>query len=38
MNFDPETGILTIRGLQQEVDRIDYDEENGVLVIKLYTN
>lgn len=35
MRFDPETGVLVIRGLKQEVDRIDYDEENGELIIKL---
>lgn len=35
MNFNPETGVLVIRGLKQEVDRIDYDEETGELIIKL---
>ena len=35
MNFDPNTGVLTIRGLQQEVDRIDYDETTGELIIRL---
>lgn len=35
MNFDPETGILTIRGLQQEVDRIRYDYETAELIITL---
>ena len=33
MNFDPETGILTIRGLQQEVDRIRYDYDTAELII-----
>ena len=33
MNFDPATGILTIRGLQQEVDRIRYDYETAELII-----
>lgn len=33
MNFDPETGILTISGLQQEVDRIRYDYETAELII-----
>lgn len=35
MNFDAETGILTIRGLKQEVERINYNEETAELVIKL---
>ena len=35
MNFDPETGVLTIRGLEQEVNRIGYIEEEGVLIIRL---
>ena len=35
MNFDPETGTLTIRGLRQEVDRIRYDETTGEIIIKL---
>ena len=35
MDFDPKTGILTIRGLQQEVDRISYDEETAELIIRL---
>ena len=33
MNFDPETGILAIRGLQQEVDRIRYDYDTAELII-----
>ena len=35
MNFDPATGILTISGLQQEVDRIRYDYETAELIISL---
>ena len=35
MNFDPETGVLVIRGLEQEVNRIGYIEEDGVLIIRL---
>ena len=35
MNFDPATGILTISGLQQEVQRIRYDEETAELIIRL---
>ena len=31
--FDTETGILTISGLQQEVDRIRYDYETAELII-----
>ena len=34
MNFDPSTGILTISGLQQEVDRIRYDYETAELIIR----
>ena len=33
MIFDPATGILTISGLQQEVDRIRYDYETAELII-----
>ena len=33
MNFDPATGILTISGLQQEVDRIRYDYATAELII-----
>lgn len=33
MNFDPSTGILTISGLQQEVDRIRYDYDTAELII-----
>ena len=35
MDFNAEDGILTITGLKQEVERISYDEENGVLTITL---
>ena len=35
MNFDPETGILTISGLEQEVDRVSYNERTGELVIRI---
>lgn len=35
MNFNPEDGVLTIRGLEQEVSRIGYIEEDGVLIIRL---
>jgi hypothetical protein len=35
MLFNPETGILTVRGLQQEVQRISYDEETAELIIRL---
>jgi len=40
MNFDPATGILTIRGLQQEVDRIRYDYATAELIISfpMYNN
>jgi hypothetical protein len=34
MNFDPETGVLTIRGLATEVNRISYDEETAELIIR----
>lgn len=33
MSFDPATGILTISGLQQEIDRIRYDYETAELII-----
>lgn len=35
MSFDPEAGVLTIRGLKQEVQRISYNEETAELVIRL---
>jgi hypothetical protein len=40
MNFEPETGILTISGLQQEVDRIRYDYATAELIISfpMYNN
>ena len=40
MNFDPETGILSIVGLQQEVDRIRYDYATAELIISfpMYNN
>lgn len=36
MNFDPDTGVLTISGLEQEIDRVRYDEATGELIIRLY--
>lgn len=40
MQFDPETGFLSIIGLQQEVDRISYDYETAELVVSfpMYNN
>jgi hypothetical protein len=40
MNFNPATGILTISGLQQEVDRIRYDYATAELIISfpMYNN
>lgn len=40
MDFDPETGILSIVGLQQEVDRIRYDYATAELIISfpMYNN
>ena len=35
MNFDPDTGELTIRGLAQEIDRVYYDEATAELVVRL---
>ena len=35
MNFDPDTGVLTIRGLDQEIDRVYYDEATAELVVRL---
>ena len=35
MDFDPETGVLTISGLETEVNRISYDEETAEIVITL---
>ena len=34
MNFDPETGVLTISGLAQEVSRVRYDYATAELVIR----
>ena len=36
MNFDPETGVLTISGLEQEIDRVRYDYATAELVIRLW--
>jgi hypothetical protein len=36
MSFNPETGVLTIRGLEQEIDRVRYDEATAELIIRLY--
>lgn len=36
MNFNPEDGVLTISGLEQEIDRVRYDETTAELVIRLY--
>ena len=36
MNFDAETGVLTISGLEQEIDRVRYDETTAELIIRLY--
>ena len=38
MDFDPDTGVLTISGLEQDLDRMQYDEETGELVIRLSNN
>ena len=40
MNFNPENGILSIVGLQQEVDRIRYDYATAELIISfpMYNN
>lgn len=35
MDFDSSTGVLTITGLPQEVNRIRYDETTGELIIRL---
>ena len=34
-SFHPEPGILTVRGLAQEVQRISYDEETAEQIIRL---
>ena len=36
MEFNPEDGVLTISGLEQEIDRVRYDETTAELVIRLY--
>ena len=36
MNFNPEDGVLTISGLEQEIDRVRYDETTAELIIRLY--
>ena len=35
MNFNPEDGVLTISGLEQEIDRVRYDYATAELVIRL---
>lgn len=35
MDFNPDTGILTVRGLPSEVQRISYDYDSGDLIIKI---
>ena len=34
MNFNPEDGVLTILGLEQEVSRVRYDYATAELVIR----
>ena len=36
MDFNPENGVLTISGLEQEIDRVRYDETTAELVIRLW--
>ena len=36
MSFNPEDGVLTISGLEQEIDRVRYDETTAELIIRLY--
>ena len=36
MDFNPEDGVLTISGLEQEIDRVRYDYTTAELVIRLY--
>ena len=38
MNFNPEDGVLTISGLEQEIDRVRYDETTAELIIRLYNS
>ena len=35
MNFNSEDGVLTISGLEQEIDRVRYDYATAELVIRL---
>lgn len=35
MDFNPEDGVLTISGLEQEISRVRYDESTAELVIRL---
>ena len=36
MELNPEDGVLTISGLEQEIDRVRYDYATAELVIRLY--
>jgi hypothetical protein len=36
MDFNAEDGVLTISGLEQEIDRVRYDETTAELVIRLW--
>ena len=36
MDFDAETGVLTISGLEQEIDRVRYDDGTAELIIRLW--
>ena len=36
MDFDADTGVLTISGLEQEIDRVRYDEGTAELIIRLW--
>lgn len=36
IDFNPEDGVLTISGLEQEIDRVRYDYATAELVIRLY--
>ena len=35
MNFNPEDGVLTISGLEQEISRVRYDYATAELIIRL---
>lgn len=35
INFDPETGVLSISGLEQEISRVRYDYTTAELIIRL---